>query len=338
MKDIAFKKDNYKCVCCQEGAQACVSLLDPRLFENNAGESVENWVSVCEKHKEEVENYVWSPEKLREVSGRALILPEHFYEDQNYDRFGNIRMANGQLLKGDLFEEMDVQAALRAAGMLSEFTTRVKYNRTNHLPWSLGRTEDDKVLKNLSVFQGRRVVVTEKMDGENTTLYSDGLHARSVDSKNHPSRNWLKSFHAGMQSDIPEGWRVCGENMFARHSIGYEELSSYFLGFSVWNEKNVCLSWGETEEWFHLLGVEPVRVLYQGVWDEEKIKALWNESMSEKMEGYVVRTEDAFPYGKFKENVAKFVRPTHVQTQTHWMHQEVVPNGLKDTPKRKMKP
>lgn len=36
------------------------------------------------------------------------------------------------------------------------------------------------------------VVITEKMDGENTTLYRDGLHARSLDSRHHPSRNWVK--------------------------------------------------------------------------------------------------------------------------------------------------
>ena len=66
---------------------------------------------------------------------------------------------------------------------------RVKYPRTAHLPWSPGATADDIYQGKLSSFEGKYVVVTEKMDGENTTLYRDYMHARSVDSRFHPSRN-----------------------------------------------------------------------------------------------------------------------------------------------------
>ena len=71
----------------------------------------------------------------------------------------------------------------------------VKYGRTFHLPWSPGATDDDKVLDSVAHFVGHDVVVTEKMDGENTTVYPTGYtHARSVDSKkSHPSRDWLKA-------------------------------------------------------------------------------------------------------------------------------------------------
>lgn len=44
----------------------------------------------------------------------------------------------------------------------------IKYPRTFHLPWSLGATSDDKVLKNVDHFEGTCVVITEKMDGENS--------------------------------------------------------------------------------------------------------------------------------------------------------------------------
>ena len=86
------------------------------------------------------------------------------------------------------------------------------------------------------------------MDGENTSLYQNAYHARSVESRGHPSRSRVKSFHAQIQGDIPSGWRICGENLYATHSIKYENLKSYFLGFSVWNEQNMCLSWEETTE------------------------------------------------------------------------------------------
>ena len=95
----------------------------------------------------------------------------------------------------------------------------------------------------------------------NCTMYSDGSPARSIDSRHHPSRDWLKSLQGRVGHLIPAGWRVCGENMYALHSLGYDKLPSYFLVFSIWNEKNECLSWDDTVEWCELLGLTHVPVL-----------------------------------------------------------------------------
>jgi hypothetical protein len=205
---------------------------------------------------------------------------------------------------------------------------RFKYPRTCHLPWSPGATSDDVILDSTACFAGRRVIVTEKMDGENTTLYRDHLHARSLDSRHHPSRNWVKALHGRMAHLIPEGWRVCGENLYARHSLGYQALPSYFLVFSIWNEENVCLAWDDTVEWARLLGLETVPVLHDGPYDEESLRSLRLDP--EKVEGYVVRLAESFRYQDFRQSIAKWVRPGHVQTDEHWMHAEVVPNGLAD--------
>lgn len=112
-----------------------------------------------------------------------------------------------------------------------------------HLPWSRGYTDDDKILRNTDHFTGQEVVITEKMDGENTTMYPGFIHARSLDSKDHPSRHYVKTLHGGIKYLIPEGYRLCGENVYAKHSLLYSALPSYFMLFSVWNELNVCLSW-----------------------------------------------------------------------------------------------
>ena len=55
---------------------------------------------------------------------------------------------------------------------------RTHYPRTPHLPWSPGATPDDVRAGDPGALRGREVVVTEKLDGENTTLYRDGMHAR----------------------------------------------------------------------------------------------------------------------------------------------------------------
>lgn len=204
---------------------------------------------------------------------------------------------------------------------------KIKYPRTFHLPWSLGRTEDDKTLKSTSQFEGKEVVITEKMDGENTTMYCHGIHARSLDSANHPSQDWIKRKHSEFAHEIPEGWRICGENLYAKHSIAYDDLSSYFMVFSIWDENNNALSWDDTVEWAEMLGLQTVKVLYRGPWDEKLTQQLWNPQGN--TEGYVVRNADSFHYSTFSDNVAKFVREDHVQPDSkHWKHQEIVPNKI----------
>ena len=207
----------------------------------------------------------------------------------------------------------------------------MKYPRSFHLPWSRSYTHDDKVAKNVNHFIGKEVVVTEKLDGEGTTLYRDYMHARSIHSANHPSRHWVKTLHASLSYRIPTNWRFCGENMFAKHSIYYQALTSYFYLFSIWNEDNVCLSWDETVAFAEELGIETAPVLYRGIFNEEKIKRMFTgKSMFDgEQEGYVIRNAGSFHYDDFQYNLGKFVRPNHVQTSEHWLQEKVIPNRLK---------
>ncbi|MGN9837095.1 RNA ligase family protein [Nonomuraea sp. H19] len=202
---------------------------------------------------------------------------------------------------------------------------RVHYPRTPHLPWSPGATSDDVRAGDLSGLSGREIVVTEKLDGENTTLYADGLHARSLDSAHHPSRAWVKGLQGRIGPAIPPGWRVCGENMYARHSIVYQDLESWFYGFSVWDGAR-CLEWDHTVRFLRRLGVPVPRVLWRGVFDERALRALRLDTG--RQEGYVVRTVEGFDRAEFAGRVAKWVRGRHVRTGTHWMHAAVEANGL----------
>ena len=162
-----------------------------------------------------------------------------------------------------------------------------------------------------------------------TTIYRDGSHARSLDSKNHVSRDWIKSLQSRIAFDIPDGWRLCGENLFARHSISYTNLDGYFYLFSIWDDSNNCLSWDDTTMWAGMLGIPVVPVIYRGQWDEKKIQALYSPMFSDnEMEGYVVRLTSSFSYEDFGSSVAKFVRKGHVQTSDHWMNSQIEKNGL----------
>src|SRR3954463_3978029 len=98
-----------------------------------------------------------------------------------------------------------------------------KYVRTYHLPFSPGGSRDDLVLASTAHFQERHVVITVKMDGENTTMTRDSIYARSVSSDmGHPSRTFVKRLWGNIKHEIPKGFRLVGENMYAKHSIFYD--------------------------------------------------------------------------------------------------------------------
>lgn len=216
---------------------------------------------------------------------------------------------------------------------------KIKYPRTKHLPWSTASAKDDRYLENTDCFVGKKVVVTVKYDGQNTTLYPDGsFHNRSIDSKADSSTDWL---HAWWASKIYNynfvlvlqkypAIRFCAENMYHKHTIHYENLKAELLIHSIWND-STCLSWQDTLSICWLLDLYTVPVLNHGLYSERVIRNHFDslkEYQGDNVEGYVIRNSDAFDYNDFASNVAKYVRPDFViQGNTHWFHQERIKNG-----------
>ncbi len=202
-----------------------------------------------------------------------------------------------------------------------------KYGRTFHLPISPDATSDDKVMSSLDGLMVDDLVVTEKMDGENTTIHSGGSHARSPDSRYHPSRDWLKAFAAGISHQLSKGERIVGENLFARHSVAYDALPSYFLGFAWINDGEVQ-SWDLTLARFQELGITPVPTLFRGPYRPGLFDELATSLDLNRQEGFVARIADAFPETTMPDRVGKYVREGHVQSDIHWTKEALTPNGL----------
>jgi hypothetical protein len=275
-----FERDKHLCVVCKSHAKDAHHILERRLFPDS-GYYIDNGASVCDNCHKKSEMTIISCDELRALAGiKQVIMPPHLYPDHQYTKWGDVILDNGMRLRGELFFDESVQKVLKEGLVLSLYTHYVKYPRTYHLPWSPGANSDDRILDDLNNFKNKEVIVTLKMDGENTTMYSDYIHSRSLTENSHPSRNWVKSFHSQIKHNIPEGWRVCGENLFAKHSIEYSNLESFFLCFSIWNEKNICLSWDETVEWASLLGIQMVQPIYRGMFDEKKIKKLFQPNLN----------------------------------------------------------
>ena len=202
-----------------------------------------------------------------------------------------------------------------------------KYPRTFHVNWSAGSTDDDKMHKDLSFFEGKEIVISEKLDGENTNMMNDCIFARSTDSVDHPSRHWVKGLWGKIKHDIPDNWKICGENLYATHSLHYTNLSTYFMVFSIWDENDICLSIDDTLTTCEFLGLEHVPILWRGIYDADFIKNF--KINTDIQEGFVIRLANSFSFENFETSVAKWVRKGHVVTDDHWMFKKIIPNELK---------
>lgn len=341
-REAVFERDNGRCVVCGDKADDAHHLIERRCWDSG-GYFLENGASVCEPCHLKCEMTLISVEELRHLAGiDHIVVPDHLYPDERYDKWGNTILDNGMRTRGELFFDESVQKVLREGQVLDLFTHLAKYPRTYHVPWSPGINDDDRVMHDMSGFEGEEVVVTLKMDGENTSLYSsvfeNDFHARSVDGMSHPqSQSMAKSLHARFAHEIPYLWRLNVENMYAKHSIAYNDLDDYLYGFMIWNHLNVSLSYDDTLTWFELLGITPARELYRGIYNEDKVRALAKDLDWEKDEGYVLKKTRAFSYGEFHRSVVKYVREGHVQTRKHWKYgQRVVPNGLSERGRKKV--
>ena len=83
-----------------------------------------------------------------------------------------------------------MQKILKQGGVLNQFIDYIKYPRSMHLPWSQSLNKDDRVLSNVKHFEGKRVIVTVKMDGE-------CLDGESLISLSNNSKKKLKDINIG---------------------------------------------------------------------------------------------------------------------------------------------
>lgn len=200
-----------------------------------------------------------------------------------------------------------------------------KYPRTLHLPWSKGASNDDKISDDVSPLIGIDIVITEKLDGSNSSITNKGVYARShSDFSKNPWDKQMWNIWERIKNDLSDGVFLFGENMEGIHSIEYSNLESYFYIFGV-RDNNIFVSWDEVEEYSYLLDIPTVPVLFKGVVDTEKELKAMTESFAKsssklggEIEGIVVRNADMFHGDDFSENVMKLVRANHITTDEHW--------------------
>ena len=122
----------------------------------------------------------------------------------------------------------------------------------------------------------REVVVTEKLDGGNCSIYRGKValvllgkpalitsgcvyvqvYARTTNSEaTHPSFGPVKQLSAQMSYLLPDNIQLFGENMFAVHSIEYDGLSSFLYVFAALENGVKWLSWDDVTDLADSLGL-----------------------------------------------------------------------------------
>lgn len=222
---------------------------------------------------------------------------------------------------------------------------KTKYFRSYHLPFSPGATSDDKISKDYSFLENKPVVITEKLDGQNDGQNSDGVYARShATFTEHKWDRAIWDIHSRIRDQIqsikdlleiedldPDNDQVFlfGENMYAIHSLEYKKLESYYYVFGI-RVGHIWLSWDEVEEMCELLALPTVPVIKKGIFSDIKkevesivikpslLDAYDTKTGQEMMEGVVVRNAARFNNDDSMENLLKWVRPNHVNSDEHW--------------------
>jgi hypothetical protein len=198
-----------------------------------------------------------------------------------------------------------------------------KYNRTYHFPFSEGATNDDKIQHDWQGILSHEIVITEKLDGENTCLKANGVYARShaAPTQSPWSKN-MQQIWVQVHNDLGN-LEIFGENLYGIHSIEYERLPAYFFIFAI-RDEGYWLSWDEVIFYAKLLDLPTVPVVARDYFTETTLKQhiagniATGSAFGSHCEGYVCRTAKGFENELFPYHVLKYVRANHVQTDQHW--------------------
>lgn len=218
-----------------------------------------------------------------------------------------------------------------------------KFPRTPHL-WGSGSTRDDRVLSlaETRAFLAEPLIVEEKVDGSNLGVgFDESTGALSVQNRGHvlgrgehaqysPLWPFLAERHDALFEALGTARILFGEWCYARHSVAYDRLPSYFLAFDLYDKSTgTFAARAALEQLAHRAGIATVPVLdYSArLADTAAVAAMVGPSRvgSSRAEGVYLRRETN---GRLSAR-AKYVRPDFTAgISEHWASRPVTPNRL----------
>lgn len=222
-----------------------------------------------------------------------------------------------------------------------------KFPHTPHLVWlSAGIARVDKVFSaaDVDAFLSGEIIVEEKVDGANLGISVSTAGYLQVQNRgNHigpgahpqfqPLWPWLGARKAQFIEVLGEHLLLFGEWCFAVHSVQYDNLPDWFLGFDVYDHREDrfwCVA--HRNELFTQLGIHPVPGVAQGRYTLKALEELLYHTPSqvggEALEGFYLRREQ----GDWLDQRAKLVRPEFIQAiEEHWSERSLKKNVLAES-------
>lgn len=179
-----------------------------------------------------------------------------------------------------------------------------------------------------------RISVEEKMDGANTAIIRNkrgwtlqkrrGLADEGVHQQFSFFWNWARHNEEKIMN-IPIGWIVYGELMYAKHNIYYDELPSYWLVFDIWNKRKYLRA-DERNQVAEELGFQAVPLLYFGNERINPFDFMYKKSRYSKdlAEGIVIKNYRKQTRGKLVRK--EFIK--QLEEEDHWLNQKLVRNKI----------
>ena len=217
-----------------------------------------------------------------------------------------------------------------------------KFPSTPHLV-ALDGTEvrDDKVLSEAErkEFLQHQVVVEEKVDGANLGISFDSEGAIYLQNRGSilklPGAGQWKNLEQWIDLKTDEIFEVItdrfilfGEWCYAKHSVYYNQLPDWFLGFDLYDKKNSkFLSTNLRDKAFGKMGISKIPLIETGYFTLSKLAQLLTQSRlsDQPAEGLYLRVER----DDWLSQRAKLVRPSFIQSvEQHWSRSSITPNQL----------
>jgi ATP-dependent RNA circularization protein (DNA/RNA ligase family) len=218
----------------------------------------------------------------------------------------------------------------------------VKFPSTPHLAMTDGvDIRKDKVMSEAErqTFLRQEIVVEEKVDGANLGISFD--QEGTIRAQNRGAyltlpgngqwkklETWLAPRAELLFSLLADRFILFGEWCYARHSIRYERLPDWFLGFDAYDRSaQKFLASRQRDLFLEKAGIIQVPKLASGCFSHAEIKKLFVQSRfsSQPAEGLYLRADT----GEWLAGRAKLVRPTFVQAmEQHWSRSSLIPNRL----------
>ncbi|KLV09229.1 hypothetical protein ABT56_03280 [Photobacterium aquae] len=225
--------------------------------------------------------------------------------------------------------------------MISEF---FRFPHTSHIDWlSNSGARGDKIMSphEADLFVSTKLTVEEKVDGANVgfSIDNDGnLIAqnrgawidRDVGGQFKHLWKWAAPYENQLKAKLGKELILFGEWCYAKHSIRYERLPNWFIGFDIYERSSGrFFSVQRRNELLSSIGIPIVRPIAVGHFSISDLKSLLSTPSSygaNNIEGIYLRKDE----DKWLSKRAKLVRPDFTQSiEEHWSRKGIKANRIK---------